>query len=550
MVIANTNVKNVYEGNGVTTEWPITFEIDPIDSNVSIYLEDKQGNISKVNTGYSISEDAVIYPTPESGLPAISSETKIIIIRETPHTQEIDLTAQGVLDAESLEEGLDKLTMQVQELADGVTRAIKLPISDTEGSDQYEDPLKSIEQAKNTAIEEINAEIGKASQEVEKAKAQVVLAQEAVVDANEQADAAETQVALAEEQVGVAKQYAIQAQAKANEASESALQALEVSSTLEELVNAVKIPAYNFVTYVAGTPSGSYNGSLRTFPTIEPFVSNSTYVYINGVYKERGVEYTEDSGLKSITFTFDLVAGDTVILITSIGWFEKKDVVTFNEAISNHNMDNQSHSDIRAMISGLGFENNSVINLGLFEGNKSIASSQYISFAGLPTSVYLRFSNLEQKMWINCVHSTAGLEKISEGKYKIYYNISSEDFNGQSAIKGPFVVQYCIKYLGQQNEPGQGYISSVVVKEESFEEASSSSGSFTADIATSFPVKFIKLELGDSLGSKWLNMPLSVIGYGNRNGNSIDIYYKYNSADFTGQDIISAPYKTKITVFY
>lgn len=572
MVIANTNVKNVYEGNGVTTEWPITFELDPIVSKVKIVLEDSDGVITDVSTGYSVADNVVTYPTVESGLPAVASGVKVVISRETPRTQEIDLTAQGVLDAETLEEGFDKLTMQVQELADGVNRAIKLPISNTTGSEYYKDPLESIEEAKDTAIAEINTEIGKATEEVEKAKQQVVLAQEAVVDAKEQADFAEAQVVLAEEQVERAKGYVTQAQSKAVEAEESAQQALQASSNVEQLVNDVKIPSYNFVTYVVGTPKGDYNGSLRTFPTLEAFVSDSTYVYVNGVYKERGEEYVEDSGLKSITFGFDLVKGDTVILITSIGWFSKKDIVTFNEAVSNHNMDNNSHADIRAMIEGLGFEANSTITLGVFDEDKSFASSQYIEFEGMPTSVSLRFSNLEQKLWINCMSSTAGIEKISDNKYRIYYNISCEDFKSQSAIKGPFVIQYCIKYLGKTESianiidehntsieahqdirnliASEKGLAEIVVKETDWETYPIGSGTFRTNLGTDAPIRFIKLELGDSIGSKWISMPASRVGYGNRNGNFVDIYYNYVQSDASGQDFISAPYKTKITVFY
>lgn len=150
MVIANTNTKSVFNANGVTREWPIDFVINQDVSKINILLEDASGEQTEVTTGYSLENNVVTYPTLESGLAPVAEGNKVIIFRTTPLTQEKDLADNIV------ESGLDKLTLQVQEISEQVGRAIKAPISE-DGLSQYKNPITEIREETKKSLDEIQA---------------------------------------------------------------------------------------------------------------------------------------------------------------------------------------------------------------------------------------------------------------------------------------------------------------------------------------------------------------------------------------------------------
>ena len=116
MTIANTNVQSVYNCNGSTRDWDLGFYYDSTLSSFSIYVEHADGTSEEVTTNYELDGDVLTYPTVESELDPLPVGDKIIITRITPLTQSINLVQQGPLDAEVLESGFDKLTMEVQEV--------------------------------------------------------------------------------------------------------------------------------------------------------------------------------------------------------------------------------------------------------------------------------------------------------------------------------------------------------------------------------------------------------------------------------------------------
>lgn len=125
MSVSGQSVKNVYECDGVNREWGYTFELMDIN-HLSIYYIDNNSNLIKVENSYSIDTNnkIVTYPTVESGLAPLPSGYKLILIRETPLTQETDYDSTFSLNLKSLEDSLDKLTYIVQELKEKTDRAI------------------------------------------------------------------------------------------------------------------------------------------------------------------------------------------------------------------------------------------------------------------------------------------------------------------------------------------------------------------------------------------------------------------------------------------
>ena len=150
MTIANTKASNVFNANGVTRDFNLGFVYDENVSGISIKVIDTEGTETEVSSNYTIYNGVLTYPTVDSGLDPLAEGYKITIERLTPHTQTIDLIQQGPLDAETLEGGYDKLTLEVQELQDNMDRAIKFPVQ-TEGETDAQKYIDDLTDLKNTA---------------------------------------------------------------------------------------------------------------------------------------------------------------------------------------------------------------------------------------------------------------------------------------------------------------------------------------------------------------------------------------------------------------
>ena len=229
MSIINTKAKSVYNANGTTTEWNLGFTYDDTVSNVHIYIVDANDNETEVTSNYSIADGVLTYPTTASGLEPLAEGNKLVIVRDTPRTQDIELTSNGKLDGKVLEGGYDKLTLQVQELTEQVNRAIKFPVTE-DSADTFLDPITAITEAKKEALVEIaqattHAEVAKdtavakaqvateqatiATNAATSAKAAQVGAEQAEQNATAQAEKAENAVTAFVEGLGTAKNAVI-----------------------------------------------------------------------------------------------------------------------------------------------------------------------------------------------------------------------------------------------------------------------------------------------------------------------------------------------------
>lgn len=150
MTIANTKASNVFNANGVTRDFNLGFVYDENVSGISIKVIDTEGTETEVSSNYTIYNGVLTYPTVDSGLDPLASGYKLTVERLTPQTQSIDLIQQGPLDAETLEGGYDKLTLEVQELQDNMDRAIKFPVQ-TEGETDAQQYIDDLTDLKNTA---------------------------------------------------------------------------------------------------------------------------------------------------------------------------------------------------------------------------------------------------------------------------------------------------------------------------------------------------------------------------------------------------------------
>ena len=129
MTVENPNVKNTYAGNGSTTVFPFTFQLNPEDvNNVFVTLSNEEGTeIETTDFLLSLSDKSVRYP--KRGEQPLSPGWKITIHRRLPYTQTLNLMSQGPFFAEDIEGQFDRQEMQIQQLAEAVDRCVKGSIS-------------------------------------------------------------------------------------------------------------------------------------------------------------------------------------------------------------------------------------------------------------------------------------------------------------------------------------------------------------------------------------------------------------------------------------
>ena len=143
MTISSTTVRNSYSGDGSTVTFSYTFKIFA-ETDLEVIIRDDATateTTQTLNTNYSITGvgdanggsitflvDAAATP-PYDYTPA-TGET-VVLRRNVPQTQGIDYIANDPFPAESHEEGLDRLTMQMQQVQEEVDRSIKLSKTNT-----------------------------------------------------------------------------------------------------------------------------------------------------------------------------------------------------------------------------------------------------------------------------------------------------------------------------------------------------------------------------------------------------------------------------------
>lgn len=230
MAISNQNTKYVYLCNGSNRIWQYDFPLVN-KADLEIYQTDPQGVQTRVDGSFVVDEDlsAVIYPIEESELPPLPAGYKITVLRRTPLTQPITLSANGILDAKTLEEGYDRCVMQTQELNEKLGRALLFCESDTETTTDAAAYLREITQTKNSAVSEITAFKDETLSAVDELTSAAIVA-------------ADTANESAQESIGLASQAAASA-ARACEQAEEALASLQDCANRSEAAQAGALAA-------------------------------------------------------------------------------------------------------------------------------------------------------------------------------------------------------------------------------------------------------------------------------------------------------------------
>lgn len=276
--------------DGSNRNWEWSFSVLSTD-DIKIKTVTDDGVEEDVSNSYKLDtiNKIVIYPTEESELAPLAKGTKVVLYRQTPITQDIDLIRQGNLDAETLECGYDKRTLVEQELAEKLDRAIKFPLGDVRSTNaaEYLDTVttsakNALESANAAKLSEGNAKnsevLANMSAEfaTQKAEQAVLAAETATLSANAALES-EASAKISEENVAesesAAKESEIIAREKASlayESAESALNSADKAENAQLIAESAAIRAEKAAEAVKRVME--YKGSVATFEDL-PFDS-------------------------------------------------------------------------------------------------------------------------------------------------------------------------------------------------------------------------------------------------------------------------------------
>ena len=150
MTVSSQTNKVIYVGNGVAKEFAIPFSFLEKEH---LKVRQKKNDIQTERTDWTVKSGNLVFAdAPESG-------AEIAIVREVPMTQETDYRDNEILHAETLERNFDKLTMQVQQLAEKSARAVTVDIFDDTSAAELIPSIRKAVSDCQTAVEKTTANI-------------------------------------------------------------------------------------------------------------------------------------------------------------------------------------------------------------------------------------------------------------------------------------------------------------------------------------------------------------------------------------------------------
>lgn len=132
-VSSTTNKSGPYLGNGTTVDFDYEFRIlDP--SHVTVVMTEDGVDTTVSPSDYTVSGVGASVGGTLTFLTAPATGQSITIIRNAPFTQPTDLENQGAYYAETVEGALDLGVMRDQQLAEGLSRAVQIPVGADTGT--------------------------------------------------------------------------------------------------------------------------------------------------------------------------------------------------------------------------------------------------------------------------------------------------------------------------------------------------------------------------------------------------------------------------------
>jgi len=126
MTVSSSTNRVSYSGNGSLTAFAYTFKVfDEDDLTVILRASDGTETVQTITTNYTVSGVGDAGGGNVTFTTAPASGVTVVILREQPLTQGLDLVPNDPFPAQSLEDQLDKLTFITQQHSEELGRAIK-----------------------------------------------------------------------------------------------------------------------------------------------------------------------------------------------------------------------------------------------------------------------------------------------------------------------------------------------------------------------------------------------------------------------------------------
>lgn len=251
MTVQKDVTKNIYVGNGSTRIFPFTFECPAEHPEyIKVYLMQDDGT-ALATSDYQLDMDArqITYP---SGGTALPEGKKLVIMRELPLQQMMNLVNNGPYFAEDIETALDESIMALQQIAEKLNRTITMSVDIDGAAFVNEVPFEA---GKSFRI----ADDGKSIVLTEDPARVLPLAQEAYAQAQAQAQSASASAAAAAQSEDSAFESAGVAGNSAQYASASAASADENARLAEGYKTAAETAKSNASLYAANAKTSADN---------------------------------------------------------------------------------------------------------------------------------------------------------------------------------------------------------------------------------------------------------------------------------------------------
>lgn len=133
MTISSVINRKDYQGDGSTTAFPVPYKF-LANAHLDVRLrvtETQTETVQTLTTHYTVTGAGVDNGGTLTMVTAPPVGTNLTILRDTPTTQLTDYVENDLFDADLHEEGLDKLTMLIQDLDEVFGRCVVQAITDT-----------------------------------------------------------------------------------------------------------------------------------------------------------------------------------------------------------------------------------------------------------------------------------------------------------------------------------------------------------------------------------------------------------------------------------
>ena len=251
MTVQKDVTKNIYVGNGSTRTFPFTFECPAEHPEyIKVYLMQDDGT-ALATSDYQLDMDARPITYPSSGT-ALPEGKKLVIMRELPLQQMMNLVNNGPYFAEDVETAFDENVMAMQQIAEKLNRSIIMSV-DIDG-DAFVNEVP-FEAGKSFRI----ADDGKSIALTEDPARVLPLAQEAYAQTQVQAQIASASAAAAAKSEDSAFESAGVAGNSAQYASTSAASAAESARLAEGYKNVAETAKSDASLYAANAKTSADN---------------------------------------------------------------------------------------------------------------------------------------------------------------------------------------------------------------------------------------------------------------------------------------------------